>query len=180
MLKNNHKKRTAYIILALFILAAITSIIFLIKKTDLHQWPKNNFSANGQSASTTAVNLFFQNIKKDPGMLDCAKVFKVERLMPKTANIASSAIESLLFGPDESEADAGYASAINFGVKINSLEIIDGVAKIDFDKKLKEGVGGSCRVIAIRSQITETLKQFDNINEVEISIDGRIDDILQP
>jgi spore germination protein GerM len=41
-------------------------------------------------------------------------------------------------------------------------------------------VGGSCRVAAIRAQITDTLKQFPPVDEVIISIDDRTEDILQP
>jgi len=65
-------------------------------------------------------------------------------------------------------------------VKIQSLSIENGVAKIDFSKELEQDVGGSCRVSAIRAQITETLKQFETVNEVIISIDSRVEDILQP
>jgi len=35
------------------------------------------------------------------------------------------------------------------------------------------------RVSAIRAQITETLKQFETVNEVIVSIDSRVEDILQ-
>ncbi|MFH1582463.1 MAG: GerMN domain-containing protein, partial [bacterium] len=66
------------------------------------------------------------------------------------------------------------------GVEINSLSIINGVARADFNEQLEYQAGGSCRVGAIRAQITETLKQFPTVNEVIISINGRIEDILQP
>jgi len=54
------------------------------------------------------------------------------------------------------------------------------VAKADFDEQLEFQVGGSCRVSAIRAEITQTLKQFSTVKEVVISIDGRTEDILQP
>jgi spore germination protein GerM len=60
------------------------------------------------------------------------------------------------------------------------LTIEDGVAKVDFNEQLEYEVSGSCRVSAIRAQITETLKQFPTVKEVIISIDGRTEDILQP
>ena len=51
---------------------------------------------------------------------------------------------------------------------------------VDFDAQLEEGMGGSCRVSAVRAQITETLLQFSEARNVVISVDGRIEDILQP
>lgn len=51
---------------------------------------------------------------------------------------------------------------------------------IDFDERLEFQVGGSCRVAAISAQIRETLKQFPQVKEVIISINGRTEDILQP
>ncbi len=51
---------------------------------------------------------------------------------------------------------------------------------VDFDETLEKAVGGSCRVAAIRSQITKTLLQFPSFKKVIISINGRTEDILQP
>lgn len=65
-------------------------------------------------------------------------------------------------------------------MKIQKLTIENNVARVDFDKQLEYQVGGSCRVAAIRAQITQTLKQFPTVKEVIISIDGRTEDILQP
>ena len=65
-------------------------------------------------------------------------------------------------------------------MRIQSLTVEDGVAKIDFDEQMEFQMGGSCRVAAIWAQITETLKQFPTIDSVEVSINGRTEDILQP
>ncbi|MDP3995631.1 MAG: GerMN domain-containing protein, partial [bacterium] len=64
--------------------------------------------------------------------------------------------------------------------KIKSLSVEDGVAQVEFDEQLEFQVGGSCRVSAIRAQISETLKQFLSVEEVVISINGRMEDVLQP
>jgi spore germination protein GerM len=66
------------------------------------------------------------------------------------------------------------------GVKVQSLSIEGGVARVDLSEELEEGVGGSCMVASITAQITETLKQFPTVDSVIISIDGRTEDILQP
>ncbi|PIP32099.1 hypothetical protein COX24_00030 [bacterium (Candidatus Gribaldobacteria) CG23_combo_of_CG06-09_8_20_14_all_37_87_8] len=111
---------------------------------------------------------------------DCSKTIALEREVPKTQAVASAALEALLRGATKEEINQGFVSNINSGVRIQSLTIKDGLAKVDFDEQLEFQVGGSCKVAAIRAQITETLKQFSTVNSVIISIDGRTEDILQP
>ena len=125
------------------------------------------------------VKAYFNNNKMDPE-ISCNKVFSVERELLKTEAVARVALEELLKGPMQTEKDAGFFTSINEGVKIQSLTITDGTAKVDFDEQLQFQVGGSCKVSAIRAEITETLKQFSTVKSVIISIDGRTEDILQP
>jgi len=125
------------------------------------------------------VKVSFLNNKLDPE-ITCEKAFPVERRIPKTQETARAALAELLKGPTIDETERGYLTSINQGVKINSLTIEDGIAKVDFDETLQFQVGGSCRVTAIRAQIIQTLKQFPNIRNVIISINGRTEDILQP
>ena len=129
---------------------------------------------------STTIKVFFGNSELDPQALDCQNVFEIEREVAKTQGISRVALEELFKGPTENEENEGFFTSINAGVKIQSLSIKDGVAKVDFDEQLEYQVGGSCRVAAIRAQITETLKQFPTVDSVIISIDGRTEDILQP
>jgi spore germination protein GerM len=127
------------------------------------------------------VKVFFNNTKFDPNLMDCSKVYPVAREIPKTVAVGRASLLELIKGPIEDEKSAGYVSnIINSDVTIQSLVIKDGVAKVDFNEALERAVGGSCRVLAIRSQIMETLKQFSTVKDVVISIDGRTEDILQP
>ncbi len=125
------------------------------------------------------VKVFFNNSKLDPEF-SCNKVFPVEREIPKTQAVAGAALEELLKGATDVDKEQGFFTSINPDVKIQSLSVENGVAKVDFDEQLEFQVGGSCRVSAIRAQITQTLKQFPTVNSVIISIDGRTEDILQP
>lgn len=127
----------------------------------------------------TKVKVYFNNSKLDPEF-SCNKVFPVEREIPKVEGIAKATLSELFKGPTDSEKNEGFSTSINEGVEIKSLEIKDDIAKIDFDEQLEFQVGGSCRVSAIRAQITETLKQFPTVKDVVISINGRTEDILQP
>lgn len=127
----------------------------------------------------TTLRIYFGS-NQQPGGLVCENVTQVLRSVAKTQSPARVAIEELLKGPTEAEKLHGYFTSINSGVTIQKLTVTDGVARIDFDKKLEEQVGGSCRVTAISAQITQTLKQFPTIKDIIISIDGRTEDILQP
>lgn len=132
-----------------------------------------------KEVETMKVEVYFNNDKMDPEF-SCNKVFPVERKIPKTKEVARAAIEELLKGATDGEKTTGFFTSINSGVKIQSLIITNGVAKIDFDDKIEFQVGGSCRVSAIRSQIVQTLKQFPAVRDVVISVNGRTEDILQP
>ncbi len=130
-------------------------------------------------SETTRVKVYFNNDELDPEV-SCNEVFPVEREIPKTQAIVREALEELIKGPTTNEKNQNYITNINPGVKIQKLTIDNGLAEVDFDKTLEQAVGGSCRATAIRSQITETLKQFSTVSNVIISIDGRTEDILQP
>ncbi|MBM3206307.1 MAG: hypothetical protein FJZ43_01665 [Candidatus Staskawiczbacteria bacterium] len=124
---------------------------------------------------TMQVSVFFGKYGED----ECENVSEIKRIVQKTQTPARSALEELLIGPYIKE-NTEYFTNINSGVKIQSLIIENGVAKVDFSKELDENVAGSCRVLGIREQIEKTLKQFATVQSVVISIDGEVDEILQP
>jgi len=133
-----------------------------------------------EPAETMTVKVFFSNQYEDPNALHCDKVYFAEREIEKTQTPIYNSLEEMLKGPNEMEKQGGFFTNINENVKIQSFNIQDEIAEIDFNERLDQGVAGSCRVQAIRAQITETLKQFPEIEEVIISINGRTENILQP
>ncbi len=129
------------------------------------------------------VKIYFSNIKEDPDLTDCSKVYPIERELEsiQPSKLIITTIDELLKGLAEEDIANGFVTNIpEEGVKAQKLEIKDNTFYIDFNQALQEGVAGSCRVIAIRSQITETLKQFPGVEKVVISIDGKTQGILQP
>jgi hypothetical protein len=130
-------------------------------------------------AGDMTVQAFFCNSSLDPDFKG-EKTFAIRRVVPKRQAVAKAALEELLKGPTEEEKASGYFTCINPDVKIQKLLINSGVARVDFDKQIEFQVGGSARVSAIRSQITQTLRQFPTVEKVIISVDGRTQDILQP
>lgn len=143
--------------------------------------PENQMSETYQVTFWPTVNVYFNDPVADPNMHDCRKVYSAERYTKPTAGVARAALEELLKGPNaSSKFERNFITNINSGVVIQKLTIEDGVAKVDFSKELEANVGGSCKVVAIRSQIENTLKQFPTVKSVVISIDGRSENILQP
>lgn len=126
------------------------------------------------------VNVFFGNNEIDEGSMYCERSYPISRRIPRTAAPARAALLELLRGPTRNEYEQGYFTSINSGVEIQRLVIENDTAQVDFSDTLEFQVGGSCRVAAIRSQITEILKQFSSVQDVIISINGRTEDILQP
>lgn len=129
-------------------------------------------------AATTSIQVFWND---DAAAVagDCSVVQSFSREIPETQAVGQAAITALLDGPVTSETSAGFSTNIPDDVELNSLRIEDGVAYVDFSSELNQ-VGGSCRVQAIRAQITQTLQQFSTVDSVEISVDGSTEAVLQP
>ncbi len=136
--------------------------------------------AKAPESKTITVKAFFGNSKLNPTVEDCSLVYPVSRQVDETVAVGRASLQELFKGTTDVEEEEGYYTNINEGVEILSLTIEEGVAKVDLSSELEEGVGGSCKVTAIRSQIEETLKQFSTVESVIISIEGKSEDILQP
>ncbi len=128
-----------------------------------------------------SVQVFFTTDQTaGPTDFDCRYVKAVSKNVPKSTGVARSAILALLSGPTTQDIANGFGTAINKDVKINSLTIDDGVAKLDLSDQVQYQVGGSCRVATIRAQISQTLLQFPTVKSVIISVNGDVEQALQP
>lgn len=125
-----------------------------------------------------AVNVFFSNTADDPDMLACSRVEPVKRYVARDAQPARHALEELIRGPTIREKSLGFISSIPEGVVVQKLTIQNGVASVDFNSAIE--AGGSCRVVAIRSQVEHTLGQFPTVQSVVISVNGNEEEALQP
>ncbi|MEW5805549.1 MAG: GerMN domain-containing protein [Patescibacteria group bacterium] len=163
-----------------FILLLAVVFGILIAGIYLFSQNKANAPADLGPDNQIAVKVYFGNSFLNPEAQDCSLVYPVERKIAKTQAVGRTALEELLKGPTEAEKQAGYFTSINSGVQIQDLVIEDGIAKADFNDRLEFQVGGSCRVQAIRAEITETLKQFPTVSQVIISINKETELILQP
>jgi hypothetical protein len=124
------------------------------------------------------VQVYFLNERLKP-VLNCTEVVATSRRVPKTAKIATAAVNELLKGPSERERADGYTTSIPAGSKLLSLAIANGEARADFNAATESG-GGSCSMASRTEQIRQTLLQFPTIKTVRFSIEGRTGDIFQP
>ena len=126
------------------------------------------------------VKVFFPNSKLNPDVKDCKLVYPVTRSIPKTETIEKATLNELIKGLTQEDKDDGYFTYINNEVKVLDFSIENNILRVNFSKELDEEVSGSCMVDTIKAQIEETLKQFDTIDSVIISIEGKTEGILQP
>jgi len=124
------------------------------------------------------IKIYFVNSKIKPIDL-CNETVSVLRTIPKTEKIATAALNELLKGPTPEEKTQGYASGIPDGSRVNSLTIVNGEARADFNDMIESG-STSCGSLIRVTQIRETLLQFSAIKTVKLSINGRTEDIFQP
>jgi len=119
----------------------------------------------------------------------------VQRTIPRALSVGTAALEELLWGPPPLNL-AGFETAIptpeqvlnyharesDWGprVTLRGLTITDGVATADFSQELRSYAGGSLRVMLIRQQIEQTLRQFSTVQEVRIAIEGETEAVLEP
>lgn len=92
--------------------------------------------------------------------------------------LASGAIDALLEGPNELEAELGMVSAIPVGTELLGLTISDGVAAVDLSADVEATGLGTSGEIGLVSQIVFTLTQFPAVDAVDIVIDGEERDAI--
>lgn len=111
----------------------------------------------------------------------CDLVFPVNRSVSGKIAIYRAAVEALLAGPNADEVAGGYATSVPGSVILKSVAAdSNGTVTADFNERLSNGVTGSCRISTLRAQIAATLKQFPEVHDVVISVNGKTDNVLQP
>lgn len=126
-----------------------------------------------------AVKVYFANGIKDPGFMDCSVVHPITRSIPYTLAVAEASLNELIKGLTGADIAEGFQTSIDPNTTINSLSIVNGVAKVDFSKELNNKNVGLCAGQFIESQITQTLLQFPSVKKVIITVEGK-GDIVQP
>jgi hypothetical protein len=95
------------------------------------------------------------------------RLFVTTRTEPATPRIGAAALEALLAGPSNAEADAGVGTSIPAGTDLNGLTIEGGIATVDLSAEFASS-GNRLRV----AQIVYALAQFPTVKGVVIAVDG--------
>lgn len=132
---------------------------------------------DGSAPRRSAIRVFFN--RRGAGDDACDAVWPVPRTVDPAADGARAALAELLEGPTPAERDRGYRTNLPEGVRLRSLRVEEGAARVDFDRTLGRAAG-SCRVLAIRAQVERTLRQLPAVEEVVISVEGDVEEALQP
>ncbi len=128
------------------------------------------------------ANIYLSNSVKNPEMIDCEKVYSLERRIKKESETtAIDALQFLINGPTEKEKELGYLdSLIPQSTSINYVKIEGESVVVDFGEEFLSITGGSCKVQTIRAEIEQTVKQFYPDYNIIISANGNIEEVLQP
>jgi spore germination protein GerM len=86
--------------------------------------------------------------------------------------ILESAIESLIKGPNASERNRGYITAVPASLRLRRVNIKGSTAELDFSGEIEQSAAGEI-VIKRVQQIVYTATQFDNVDSIVIMINGQ-------
>jgi len=137
-----------------------------------------NSKSQEKTSGTPPENNVYYVFFSQEGVSDCQSVVGIVRDFDQKPSY-QDILEELLKGPRFSETQAGYRSNLPAGVSIQSIQVVDGLMLLDFSTTFLD-VAGSCRVQAIESQINKTMTQFEEIDNVSISVNGQTEAVLQP
>lgn len=129
------------------------------------------------STATTATSAA-TSTTIDPAAARRVQVFYVrgEDLATGSAIVAlpavgREAVEALLAGPTQDDANAGLTSMVPAGTRLLDLDVADGTATVDLSGEFVSG-GGSLSMQLRTGQLVFTLTQFPTVERVHILIDG--------
>jgi spore germination protein GerM len=94
-------------------------------------------------------------------------LFPVSRRMPADDNLPRAALQALLDGP---EAGTALQPSIPGGVKIRSLQLVNGMAEIDLSAEFLHEPAAVGRA---QTAVVDTLTALPNVTSVSLSVEGK-------
>lgn len=129
------------------------------------------------TANTETIFVYYSNERlAEEGNTDCSVVFPVERLIIKTDDPATAALEKLFLGPTPYEMANGYSSFFSYFTRdaLKSVTVKDGTAYVNLTdlREVIPNASASCGSAAFLASMQRTLWQFPEITRVLFAIDG--------
>jgi spore germination protein GerM len=135
--------------------------------------PRTTPSASVPSPTTSTETMIVRAYFVLGGEPGSAGLVPVLRVVPKTAAVATAAIDQLLAGPTSAEAgDRTVTTAVPGGTDLLGLTIKDGVATVDMSTEFDSG-GGTASMQYRLAQVVYTLTQFPTVKSVLFQVEGK-------
>ena len=100
----------------------------------------------------------------------CDTVEETSRRIDPDRDPIVASLEEMLRGADSDDRDDDLETAIP-GTSLLDFKIQNGVARPHFSKGI-QNLRDECQIRGVKAQINETLKQFEGIHSVIITVDG--------
>jgi germination protein M len=130
-----------------------------------------------EPAETVTFEVWFHRVETLGRDVSDPRLFVVERRRQKTEGIGAAALEALLAGPVDREANGDVQTAIPEGTRLLGLDIDDGIATVDLSAEFESG-GGSLSMQMRLAQVVYTLTQFPTVKGVLFRLDGEPVDVF--
>jgi len=125
-------------------------------------------SAKAAQAENIDIKLYFSDDQAEFLVPETRQVANVE-------DVAKTAIEELIKGPKES----GNHATIPSETRVLGVDITSNVTYVNFSKELVDKHwGGSAGELLTIASIVNTLTEFENIQKVQILVDGKVVDTI--
>ncbi len=120
------------------------------------------------SSCTQSISLYFAEYTETESYL-----VKETREIQTNGNLYKKVVEELIKGPESSN----LYPTIPSNVRVNSVEISDGTATVDFSREIITNLdeiphSSATEIMAIYS-IVNTLTEFEEIDRVKITVEGK-------
>jgi hypothetical protein len=126
---------------------------------------------------TMTIKVYFNNINFNPNLEDCSKVYSLNRIIPKTVEVAKAALKELFKGPTEEEKSQGYTSWFSKETQdiLKSVKVKNGTAYVDLKdlRQMIPNASTSCGSAEFFAEVEATLQQFPTVDKVIFAIDGK-------
>lgn len=135
--------------------------------------------------SSMTVKVYYGNEKLNPNSDPCGLVYPVNRVVPRNAAVARTALEQLFAGPTQREKAEGYHSWFSPATKsvLKSIVVKKKTAYVNFKPDafaiLPGGISTSCGSDQFLSEMEKTLLQFPAIKKVFYAINGNPQDFYE-
>jgi len=125
-------------------------------------------------AQTRDRAIYFTQIDKDGQILQS----RVTRRIPVSDSPMLDALNTLLIGPSSDEINRGILNLIPQNTRILSATVRGNTAYISFSEDFLFNTFGAEGIVAQLRQIVWTVTEFQNVNDVQILVEGRVHNYL--